>query len=819
MAFENFENIVSLLCTIVGLLYCVFKYVETHGKGFRFIIAFFLANFLSEYYWTVYELISNSYPDVSEFMAYLGWNIGFFCLMGAVFFMRRDGAKKYFHPLILLPILINVPQLILYCTFGGIVNNIWEVGVTTATEIFCLQELIYYFKNKEKKKNFPLLSLLALIFLVATYGKWTSSCFSFNSEFLNPYLYCTIISSVVSIFFVNGAVRFHTTRERTNEDKSTSELRFQVLMEALATIIIIGGCAVGFFTAISIKNSLSSNDLIKEESQIAIYLFIISAILIALIIVLLLFLTKRYQHLIEVTKKDGDKSSGKLNFFFTLGITLALMAFVAIYSNVSIYKASVVSMYEDGDEATETTATELENYLTVAVTTLRVTADSVDLMVEKGESKEDILKYIVDQTTRQAEQFDDNFTGIYALIDGEYMDGAGWTPPADYDALSRNWYKVAVEANGEVVIVSPYIDMQTNSVVITIGKKITDSTTDPNGPKNVVCIDVILNHIKDVTKNMEIAGKGYGMVINSDGFIIAHNDETLNGKNIVDVYDEELLNKVIETKNGRLSLSLNEAESSLFIFPVMDQWYVITVIENTELFEDTYLQLAINVIITLITFGLIAFFYYIGYKNEQIYGKKVEEMNIQVVTALAQAIDAKDNYTNGHSTRVAEYAKMIAREAGYSKYDQDEIYMAGLLHDVGKIGIPDGVINKTTALTSEEFDLIRKHPLIGSSILEEIKDRPKLAMGARYHHERYDGRGYPDGLKGENIPDVARIIAVADAYDAMTSKRSYRDLLPREKVIEEIKNGSGSQFDPGFAEVMLQLIEEDTGFSMQEKSK
>ena len=229
------------------------------------------------------------------------------------------------------------------------------------------------------------------------------------------------------------------------------------------------------------------------------------------------------------------------------------------------------------------------------------------------------------------------------------------------------------------------------------------------------------------------------------------------------------------------------------------------------------LKLAVNVIVSVVTFGLVVFFYYIGYKNEQIYGTKVEEMNIQIVTALAAAIDAKDNYTNGHSSRVAEYSRKIAAQCGYSKDDQNEIYMAGLLHDVGKIGVPDEVINKQSKLTNEEFELIKKHPVIGNSILEGIKERPKLAIGARWHHERYDGTGYPDGLAGENIPDVARIIAVADAYDAMTSKRSYRDVLPREKVIEEIKTCSGTQFDPVFADAMLKLIEEDTEYQMREK--
>ena len=814
MSFENFENIVSLICTIVGLLYCVFKYLETHKSGYRFIIAFFLANFLSEYYWTIYELITNSYPDVSGFVAYLGWNIGFFCLLAAVFFMRSPGAKKFFNVFMLIPVAINIPQLILYCKFGGIVNNIWEVGVTTLTEVFCLQEIIYYFKNKEKNKHFPLFPLLSLLFLLATYGKWTSSCFDWPSEFLNPYLYFSVIAALLCVFLVYGAVNDYSHNETRRETRNTNELRFQVLIQTIATIIIIGGCGIGFVTAISIKNSVGNSSIFKDESQIAIYLFIISLILIALILLLLYIITTRYSRIMNLTKKNGEKNVGRLNFIFTIVVTLALMVFAVVYNSNTLYKATIISMYEDGDEVTETTATELENYLTVAVTTLRVTADSVDLMVENGESQDDILKFITEQTNRQFEQFDENFTGIYAFIDGVYMDGTGWEPPAGYDSTTRDWYKTAVSANGEVVIVSPYVDAQTGSVVITIAKLLmADADKDI---KNVVCIDVIVNHITELTQAVNIAGKGYGMIINKDGFIIAHKEQEYSGDYLDNIYEEDILSSIIDTNKGRLSMRLNDRECSLFIFPVMDQWYAVTIIENTELFEDTYLQLAINIIVSLITFGLITFFYYIGYKNEQIYGKKVEEMNIQVVTALAQAIDAKDNYTNGHSSRVAEYARMIANKCGYSKVDQDEIYMAGLLHDVGKIGVPDEVINKEAKLTEEEFALIRKHPVIGNSILETIKERPKLAIGARWHHERYDGTGYPDGLKGEEIPDVARIIAVADAYDAMTSKRSYRDVLSRDKVIEEIKTCSGTQFDPVFADAMLKLIEEDTDYLMKE---
>ena len=197
--------------------------------------------------------------------------------------------------------------------------------------------------------------------------------------------------------------------------------------------------------------------------------------------------------------------------------------------------------------------------------------------------------------------------------------------------------------------------------------------------------------------------------------------------------------------------------------------------------------------------------------------KENERLFVQVVACLADAIDAKDTYTNGHSGRVARYSREIARKYGYDENNLDEIYIMGLLHDVGKIGVPDEVINKPGRLTDEEFQCIKKHPSIGGKILGNIREMPQLAAGAKWHHERYDGRGYPEGLAGDDIPEEARIIAVADAYDAMTSNRSYRGALPQEVVRAEIEKGKGSQFDPKFADIMLSMIDEDKDYCMRDK--
>ena len=193
-----------------------------------------------------------------------------------------------------------------------------------------------------------------------------------------------------------------------------------------------------------------------------------------------------------------------------------------------------------------------------------------------------------------------------------------------------------------------------------------------------------------------------------------------------------------------------------------------------------------------------------------------ESLSLHVVQTLAEAIDAKDNYTSGHSGRVARYSREIARRFGYSEKDQNEIYMMGLLHDVGKIGVPDAVINKPGRLTDDEFEQIKNHPVMGARILKTIREMPKLVTGARWHHERFDGRGYPDGLKGLEIPEEARIIAVADAYDAMTSNRSYRRGMEQSRVREQIEKGKGSQFDPRFADIMIGMIDEDKAYRMRE---
>ena len=175
---------------------------------------------------------------------------------------------------------------------------------------------------------------------------------------------------------------------------------------------------------------------------------------------------------------------------------------------------------------------------------------------------------------------------------------------------------------------------------------------------------------------------------------------------------------------------------------------------------------------------------------------------------LAKLIDAKDSYTNGHSDRVAEYAVLLAKEMHMKSDDIRFMRYMGLMHDCGKMGIPDSVLNKPDKLTPEEMDIIRSHTVLGGKIVENFTAMPGVQECALYHHERYDGKGYPEGLKGEEIPLLARIICVADSFDAMNSDRCYRKRLKKAVILEELKKNAGTQFDPQIAKLMVKLIEE-----------
>ena len=512
------------------------------------------------------------------------------------------------------------------------------------------------------------------------------------------------------------------------------------------------------------------------------------------------------------------KKNGRGLYVLTIVGTLIALLIMVIYNFNSFYSNAVTNMNTIGTHALAQGKEQLEGYLNKGMGVLQVTAISVEYMMENGATSEDLKAFLERESERYKSEMDENFTGIYGVFRGDYIDGIGWVPDEDYVPEEREWYITAQSAGGKPVLVSPYLDAQTNTIMISISKVLYDGVS-------VISFDIAMNGIQEIIQEVSLDGLGYGFVVDKNGLVVAHSDLTEKGKNYLEVSSEmtQLLETVYENGTSSFDFVIENEECTVFTDTVMNDWHVVMIVSNTKLFKDVRTILMHNIVVCCIISVMIVFFYTYTFRRmrksverEQESNQKVEQMNENIVRALARTIDAKDRYTNGHSQRVAEYSREIAKRMNKSVEEQKTIYYAGLLHDVGKIRVPEEVINKAGKLTDEEFEQIKIHPVTGFHILKEIYEDQLIASGAKFHHERYDGRGYPNGLLGENIPEIARIIGVADSYDAMASNRSYRKALPQEVVRSEIEKGRGTQFDPEIADIMLQMIEEDTDYNMKE---
>jgi len=511
--------------------------------------------------------------------------------------------------------------------------------------------------------------------------------------------------------------------------------------------------------------------------------------------------------------KNTENNSYILTIVF---IFIALTAMIS-YNFISFYSNSVSDMEAMGKSSLAQEAEHLNGYLIKGMDVLQVTAITVEYMMQNGADSKDIENFLLEESKRYMEDIDVNFTGIYGVFNDVYIDGIGWVPDEDYVPEEREWYIAAKKANGKPIVVSPYLDAQTNTIMVSVSKLLYDK-------KSVISLDIKMNQIQIITENIQLDGIGYGFIVDRAGLVVAHFDENEKGKNYLDDSEQKNLVERLYTEDDDTFEIYNSGEKcTVFKTTVMDDWYIAMIVKNSKLFEKIQTILLRNTVICVIVFALILIFLSfamrrirIYMKNEEESNRKLEKLNINIVRALARAIDAKDRYTNGHSQRVANYAVEIAKYMGKTQEEQSAVYYAGLMHDVGKIRVPENIINKPGKLSDEEYEQIKIHPVTGYYILKDIYEDKRIPTGAKFHHERYDGKGYPNGLKGENIPEIARIIGVADSYDAMASNRSYRNALPQNVVRDEIEKGKGSQFDPHIADIMLDMIDNDKTYKMKQ---
>ena len=491
-------------------------------------------------------------------------------------------------------------------------------------------------------------------------------------------------------------------------------------------------------------------------------------------------------------------------FLSVLVILFFLGVIVAYYS--MLYTETREKIIKREELSSATSAEQIDKFLSKGVNTLKMVSYTLDSMIRAEKSYGEIHEFLVNQSAALVSTTPDNTTGIYGYIYSEYIDGTDWVPDDDFVPTERPWYIDARANVGRVAVVDPYIDAQTNNVTITFSKTLCDA-------KSVVAMDYSMERLQSITEETASQGESdLEIVLDHKYNVIAHSEKSEVGKSYISedgTFGAALVDKLRTQSEDFFSLEFDGGEYIVYTVSVSNDWYCLSVFNATNVFSQMRTTLIFTVIASVMVVVILLTLMIRSNRKQERFNRLSS-----VVEALAAAIDAKDAYTNGHSGRVADYAREISRRFGYSKKKQDEIHMMGLLHDVGKIGIPDAVINKPGRLTPEEYEIIKTHPDVGSRILSKSTELPRLAIGARWHHERYDGTGYPDGLSGNGIPEEARIIAVADAYDAMTSRRSYRDDLPQYVVRREIEEGKGTQFDPVFADIMLKMIDDDTSYRM-----
>ncbi|MBO4905070.1 MAG: hypothetical protein J5367_07580, partial [Lachnospiraceae bacterium] len=287
MTFDDIENLISLFFTIIGLLMCLFKYITNSKRRYLFLIAFFSLRFLSDYYWSVYQLVVGDTPNIKNYVSNLGWDIGYAVLLFIVIRYQKSAGKRFFHPLMLWPVLTNIPQLILYLPYDALWINLWEVSVTTLIMIFCMKDIIWCYKNRKSGTYTPHLAVLVLITHISEYGMWTTSCFDWGSELKSPYFYLNIISSI-SVIFYAWAMEADDESDAVLAGGNELEQRNLATVQAILALVIFGGCFAGYYITQNIRASLPDiEDVENYSGELILILLGISVVVVLMMLAIL----------------------------------------------------------------------------------------------------------------------------------------------------------------------------------------------------------------------------------------------------------------------------------------------------------------------------------------------------------------------------------------------------------------------------------------------------------------------------------------------------------------------------------------------------
>ncbi|MCR5488312.1 MAG: response regulator [Lachnospiraceae bacterium] len=411
----------------------------------------------------------------------------------------------------------------------------------------------------------------------------------------------------------------------------------------------------------------------------------------------------------RITKSDRRKKNGMIIPLFVVFIFVTVMV---IYVSALMYRVAVSNSTAVLEDRILTVSAMINNHLNTAENVLHVAGDSVNHMLVSGTTSARIHEFLVDETENVAEQFDENYTGIYGFIMGKYIDGLNWEPPEGYDPKSREWFIVAKEAKGQVVFSSPYIDAQTGNMIISACRMLPDK-------QSVIALDVQLHGIQSMMSELTISGKGYGFVVDENGLIIAHKDEEKKGSNLSDTAGGgDFLNAVKTVGSGSFSYAWDNEENTVYVNSIANGWYVVIVVSDRELYSEVRNQRIVVIIICILIFSMISVIYYLGYKNERKYAKQMEEMKLEEQKAT-------------YDRRVLELEKDAANASNKAKSD----FLANMSHEIRTpmnaiIGMDEMILRTSPG------DPVRKYALdIQSagktllSIINDILDFSKIESG------------------------------------------------------------------------------------------
>jgi signal transduction histidine kinase/CheY-like chemotaxis protein/HPt (histidine-containing phosphotransfer) domain-containing protein len=400
----------------------------------------------------------------------------------------------------------------------------------------------------------------------------------------------------------------------------------------------------------------------------------------------------------------------------TLAIPLIIIFFLMVvmvfYTSQNVRSVTVSNIHEVGYDKLTSVRSQIENYLDTTKGMLWVTASTVDYMVRNDQPTEAIQQYLVEQTNEQIATFNFDYTGLYGYVGGEYLDGLNWVPDEDYEPTERDWYRQAIDANGDTIIVSPYVDAQTGGVVITITRMLT------NG-EDVVAVDLTMENIQEMSKSLNVRGKGYGFIFDGDGLVIASEDESLKGLNLNDIDGMSgLMAQALETGDGYFEIEIDGSMNTVFVQTVMDQWYVVIIIDNNELYAESVQQIAVNILICVVIFALIALFYFLGYRNDRRTSKRIAQMR-------------EEEQKREYEAKVLKFEKEAADSANRAKSD----FLAQMSHEIrtpinAVIGMDEMILRETNDPDIKEYALdIKSASKTLLSLVNGVLDFSKIESG------------------------------------------------------------------------------------------